>query len=126
MLSFISIRNMLTLILFTFLSIEVSLLNGNSCTCCFPFPTQECQTPGFDIPSCADCTSSFCAQHVKGCQGDPCQAECNSKSSSTTTPMYSTSTETATTTSNGEATTQIGLFISSTSLSLLTFVQLNF
>jgi len=128
MLSFIGNKNMLMVILFIFLSIGVPIINGDTCFCCFPWLARQCQPIGFEV-LCTDCTSFFCAQHVKGCQGSPCAAECQStststttttiSSSSTTTPMISSS---STNIPNGGCIIRIGLFIISFMLTLLILV----
>jgi hypothetical protein len=133
---------MSTLIFLIFLTIGVSITNGNYCACCFPNEPHTCQTPGINLPSCDDCTSSFCANHVKGCQGVPqCTAECQSTSSTTTTASRSSSsvepiTSTITTPSkssssvkpitstpsSGEITVQIEVILITLGLILLVFV----
>jgi len=143
---------MLTLILFIFLSVGVSIINGSSCACCFPWVAESCQTPGFPV-FCENCTSFFCANHVKGCQGTPCKAVCIPDSSSTTTTVSSSSssmepittmmsspfTEPITTmmsssssmepitntTASGGYFIRIELFVISASLTLLILCQLN-
>ncbi len=125
---------MLTVILFLFSSIGVSIINGNTCACCFPWLGIQCQTPAIDL-SCDDCTSSFCAMHVKGCQGSPpCQALCQDPSSTTTTTTITSSSSTTTpeettssmepstnTTVNGGFIIRFEFFIISFSLILLNF-----
>lgn len=118
---------MLTLILFIFLSVGVSIINGSSCACCFPWVAESCQTPGFPV-FCEDCTSFFCANHVKGCQGTPCKAVCIPDSSSTTTTVSSSSSSMepiTNTTASGGYFIRIELFVISASLTLLISCQLN-
>jgi hypothetical protein len=104
---------MWTFILAILLTIGVSVINGNSCACCFPGQAHVCQTPAIDLPSCDDCTSFFCANHVKGCQGTPpCTVECKSDSTSTSTSA----------TFNRGSTIRFRLFTIFTSLMLVTFV----
>ncbi|CAF1362133.1 unnamed protein product [Adineta steineri] len=113
----------------------VSIINSDRCACCFPNQSHNCQTPAIDLP-CNECTSDFCAQHVKGCQGFPaCKAECMSSSSSTTTMPSPSSTMTTSsssstttvpiksTTFNGGSMNQYGLFIISIHLTLLTLIN---
>ncbi len=123
---------MLTVILFLLSSIGVSIINGSTCACCFPWLGNQCQIPAI-VLSCADCTTVFCAMHVKGCQGPPgCQAVCQDPSSTTTSLTSSSSTTTSITSSsstttviNGGSIIRIEFFIISFSLTLLTFFQLN-
>ncbi len=117
---------MWTFILAILLTIGVSVINGNSCTCCFPGQAHVCQTPAINLPSCDDCTSFFCANHIKGCQGTPCTVECTSdstSSSTSTSPIITTSTRQITsTTFNGGSTNRFRLFTILTSLMLVAFV----
>ena len=120
---------MLMLVLFIILVTRVPLINSATCACCFPIQPNDCQTPAIDLPFCSDCTSFFCANHVKGCQGSPpCKAECKSGTSTTTIPTTTSSTikPLLTTTVNVGSFVPIGLWIISANLSLLIFVQLNF
>ncbi|CAF1437033.1 unnamed protein product [Adineta steineri] len=113
----------------------VSIINSDRCVCCFPNQSHSCQTPAIDLP-CNECTSDFCAQHVKGCQGFPaCKAECMSSSSTTTTMPSPSSTMTTSslsstttvpiksTTFNGGSMNQYGLFIIFIHLTLLTLIN---
>ncbi len=127
---------MLTFIFFIFLSIGVSIINGDTCQCCFSWQTEGCQVPSIYIP-CEDCTSFFCANHVKGCQGTPpCRAECIHDSSSTTTKASSSypPTETTTTVTTSTTTTTVAsagyfirseLFVIFASWTLLTVCRLS-
>jgi hypothetical protein len=71
--------------------LEVSVMSDTRCACCFVNPPGVCETPAIDIGSCSNCTSWFCAMHVKGCQG-PCNAVCQPGSNSSTTISSSTTT----------------------------------
>jgi hypothetical protein len=100
MLSSIINRNMLALIVLIFSCIGVSIINSHSCSCCFPNLPHTCETMAIDLALCTECTSVFCANHVKGCQGSPqCEAICNNDSSSTVTTSTSSFTVTSATSS---------------------------
>ncbi|CAF2418963.1 unnamed protein product [Rotaria sp. Silwood2] len=125
---------MLTLILLIFLTIGVSTINSYTCTCCFSSHPDMCQTPAINLPSCANCTGAFCANHIKGCQGSPpCDAECkgNSTSISTTTKTstsISITTKTSSmrpisTTSNNAFTLRFEFIMISVGLTLLAFIN---
>ena len=89
---FLSRRKMLLTSLVILLSFSISVTSGVSCACCFPRQPDECQTTAISLPSCEECSSSFCANHVKGCQGaPPCISKCIGNSSTTNTPVPSSS-----------------------------------
>ncbi|CAF1275761.1 unnamed protein product [Rotaria magnacalcarata] len=104
---------MSTLFVLLLIIVGISKINANCCTCCFPGQQPICQTPGINLPSCDECTSNFCAQHVKGCQGRyVCDVTCKSDSSTTSTKAKSSSTQTSiTTTSNNAFTVRVGLIM---------------
>ncbi|CAF0885488.1 unnamed protein product [Rotaria sordida] len=116
---------MLTLFLLIFLTVGVSTINGYTCTCCFPGQPHTCQTPEIPLSSCANCTSVFCANHVKGCQSStPCKVECKSGSSSiSTSTKGSSSMSTINTIPNNTFTVGIGFIMISVALTLLVFVN---
>ncbi|CAF2043955.1 unnamed protein product [Rotaria magnacalcarata] len=87
---------MSTLFVLLLIIVGISKINANCCTCCFPGQQPICQTPGINLPSCDECTSNFCTQHVKGCQGRyVCDVTCKSDSSTTSTKAKSSSTQTS-------------------------------
>ncbi|CAF1016733.1 unnamed protein product [Rotaria sp. Silwood1] len=116
---------MLALILLIFLTVGVSTINSYTCTCCFHGSAHTCQTPAIHLPSCADCTGFFCANHVKGCQGSPpCEVECNSDSSSKSTPRKSSSSmQPISTTSNSAPLVQVHFIMIFVGLTLSAFVN---
>ncbi len=92
------------LTLLILLVLEVLVTSDTRCACCFTYLPGVCETPAFDIGSCSNCTSWFCAMHVKGCQGqDLCNAVCHSGSSSSTTTNSSTTASSSTIASHPNA-----------------------
>lgn len=83
---------MRTAVLLVFLTIAVSTVHSYTCACCFPNIPDTCETMAIDLSSCDQCTSFFCANHVKGCQGAQCTAICKSSSGPTSVRPLSSST----------------------------------